>query len=70
MHFHLGSLAYADHATLELFNEWEERRTGRVVVEWDEWKARSGKGLVLPDLNLNPVQVPSAAQGELIQKIA
>jgi MFS superfamily sulfate permease-like transporter len=70
VHFHLGSLAYADHATLELFNEWEERRTGRVVVEWDERKARSGKGLVLPDFNLNPVQAPSAAQGELIQKIA
>lgn len=48
VHFHLGGLAYADHAILELVKEWESRRAGLVRLEWDAWKARSGDSLVLP----------------------
>lgn len=54
VHFHLGSLAYADHGTLELVNDWQTRRSGAVIVEWDEWKKRSGARLNLPDTSVAP----------------
>ena len=46
---HVASLAYVDHAILELFNDWKNRRPGPVVTEWDELTARFGNKLVLPD---------------------
>ena len=45
VHFHLGSLAYADHAIMELFDEWSHRRVGEVVTEWNDFKARATAGL-------------------------
>ena len=63
VHFHLGSLAYLDHAIIELINDWEERRSGKVVMEMDSWKERSKKGLVLPD-----VKMERASPGEPVSE--
>lgn len=53
VHFHMGSLAYLDHAIIELIGDWKDRRTGKVVMEMDVWKARSkSPGLVLPEVDL------------------
>jgi len=52
VHFHLGALAYADHATLELINEWRNRRSGKVVLEWDEYHARAKGKLALPEVKI------------------
>ncbi len=51
VHFHLGSLAYVDHAILEVVSEWQKRREGKVEIDWDQWKVRSGDRLVLPEIN-------------------
>ncbi|MGB0580949.1 MAG: SulP family inorganic anion transporter [Limisphaerales bacterium] len=56
--FHLGALAYADHAILELVGDWQQRREGEVHIAWDELKSR--KGLVTPDL---PGFVSTASAG-------
>lgn len=34
-------VAYADHATLELFNQWRNRRPGKVLMEWDAFHQRA-----------------------------
>ena len=52
VHFHLGSLAYLDHAIIELINDWKGRRAGEVVMEMDSWREQSKKGLVLPEVKL------------------
>ena len=52
VHFHMGSLAYLDHAIIELMNDWEERRPGKVVMEMDQLRTRSREGLVLPEVKL------------------
>ena len=62
VHFHMGSLAYLDHAIIELINDWEERRSGKVVMEMDEWKQRSREGLVLPEIELNASPAETVAQ--------
>lgn len=46
---HLGSLAYVDHAILELFDEWRQRRSGVTELAWDDLQARAGKRLVIPE---------------------
>ncbi len=40
VHFHLGSMIYADHSILELVGDWRQRRRGEVFMEWDEFHAR------------------------------
>ncbi len=61
VHFHLGSLAYLDHAIIELINDWEERRSGAVVMEMDQWNERSSKqGLVLPEVKIAAAKPTSA----------
>lgn len=69
VHFHLGSLAYADHAILELVNDWAQRRSGEVHMEWDELKARNGSRLTLPEVTAvrskSPVDVPGAVIAEV-----
>jgi MFS superfamily sulfate permease-like transporter len=52
VHLHLGALAYADHATLELVDDWERRRSGKVITEWDELRARSKGKMKLPELKM------------------
>lgn len=47
VHFHVGGLAYADHATLELISTWMKRHKGHVSLEWDELHRRSQNRLVL-----------------------
>jgi len=59
VHFHLGALAYVDHAILELFDEWRQHRSGKVVMEWDDLKSRVTSGLKLPELS---TQRPSPDQ--------
>jgi MFS superfamily sulfate permease-like transporter len=52
VHFHLGALAYADHATLELFDEWRSRRSGKVFMELDEYHARARGKMALPEVEI------------------
>ena len=40
VHFHLGSMIYADHSILELVNDWRQRRGGEVFMEWDIFHSR------------------------------
>lgn len=40
VHFHLGSMTYADHSILELLGDWRERRDGEVFIEWDVFHSR------------------------------
>ncbi|MFM1942361.1 MAG: hypothetical protein RI897_1343 [Verrucomicrobiota bacterium] len=54
VHFHLGSLAYVDHAILETITEWHQRRGGQVSLEMDELRARAGGRLVLPEIKTLP----------------
>jgi MFS superfamily sulfate permease-like transporter len=54
VHFHLGSLAYVDHAILEMITEWHQRRGGQVSLEMDELRARAGGRLVLPEIKTLP----------------
>ena len=57
VHFHLGSLAYLDHAIIELLNDWEARRPGKVVMEMALVEERSRKGLVLPEMEIESDKV-------------
>lgn len=50
VHLHLGSLAYVDHASLELIGSWRAQHEGgggRVVLEWDDLASRFGRRLAL-----------------------
>ncbi len=40
VHFHLGSMIYADHSILELVSDWRQRRAGDVHMEWDVFHSR------------------------------
>lgn len=40
VHFHLGSMIYADHSILELVGDWRQRRSGEVFMEWDIFHSR------------------------------
>jgi len=40
VHFHLGSMIYADHSILELVNDWRQRRGGEVFMEWSVFQSR------------------------------
>jgi MFS superfamily sulfate permease-like transporter len=54
VHFHLGSLAYVDHSIMELLDEWRQRRSGEVVIEWNALEARAKDRLTLPDITTLP----------------
>jgi MFS superfamily sulfate permease-like transporter len=44
IHVHVDGLVYIDHACIEAFSNWEQKRLeqgARVLVEWDELMARS-----------------------------
>ena len=66
VHFHLGSLAYADHAIMELFDEWSHRRVGEVVTEWNDFKARATAGLKLPEVSTKRTVKATAADTDSI----
>lgn len=40
VHFHLGTMTYADHSIMELMSDWRERRNGEVFIEWDVFHSR------------------------------
>jgi len=41
VHVHLDKVAYLDHASIELVEDWHERHSGRVFLETDRLKERS-----------------------------
>ena len=65
VHFHLGALAYADHATLELFNEWRNRRSGKVLMEWDAFHKRAKGKLALPEISIRTNQTAEKEESML-----
>jgi MFS superfamily sulfate permease-like transporter len=40
VHVHLDKVAYLDHASIELVEDWHERHSGRVFLETDRLKER------------------------------
>jgi MFS superfamily sulfate permease-like transporter len=52
VHFHLGSMIYADHSILELVNDWRERRSGEVFMEWSVFHSRVNAQVSLANLGI------------------